>query len=206
VVRKWSYINNRKRSNLIGTTLTKNNFFNNFKFKIFRKNTRFKNYVVSKNTRFIRTYIISKKRQSTLKLLVVLSSQWVKPSYLYKNFLSFIQSKQMFLNSVPFLYKNNFLKNINTKKFIIGFGSNTIFFTKIHQNLNSKFSSLPNNTIKSNTNSVFQSSSIETLLKLYNLNFFVPLLKYDNSTYPLQHNHFHTNISFYTTMHLYNLT
>jgi ABC-type anion transport system duplicated permease subunit len=99
MVRKWSYISNND------TTLHLINYrailHTKFKFKIFRKTTRFKKYNIS-YTNFVRTLPVLRKRRVDWKYYFILSSQWVKPLLKNKQFISFLQTK--FLHNYTFSY------------------------------------------------------------------------------------------------------
>jgi hypothetical protein len=170
VVRKWSYIITFKSflSNPIVT-------FSNFKFKIFRKNTRFKKYNLSV-TSFIRKYPISRKRRFNLKFHVILSSEWVKQLFNLKQLSNSIQSKFVFSNLVYTPYKVDFTYNLTN---LIGLGKYSLNFTRVNPYLSKV---VLQNKYQINFTS---SSSLNNLLKLNNLGFLFSHVSYSNNKYPL---------------------
>jgi len=180
VVRKWSYIipsknlNNSFLTKLITTT---NKVYKTFRFKIFRKNTRFKKYNLTNNTSFVRKYPIYRKRRSNWKFYVVLSSEWVKLMFLSRQLINFVQSKSIFTNSAHLSYKINFTHNLNE---LVGLGSYSLSFTKINTQLITKF-----NRIGKVYNNIASSSSLENLNKLNNSGFLLSYLVFSSDKYPL---------------------
>jgi hypothetical protein len=180
VVRKWSYIipsknlNNSFLTKLITTT---NKVYKTFRFKIFRKNTRFKKYNLTNNTSFVRKYPIYRKRRSNWKFYVVLSSEWVKLMFLSRQLINFVQSKSIFTNSAHLSYKINFTHNLNE---LVGLGSYSLSFTKINTQLITKF-----NRIGKVYNNIASSSSLENLTKLNNSGFLLSYLVFSSDKYPL---------------------
>lgn len=180
MVRKWSYIipsknlNNSFLTKLITTT---NKVYKTFRFKIFRKNTRFKKYNLTNNTSFVRKYPIYRKRRSNWKFYVVLSSEWVKLMFLSRQLINFVQSKSIFTNSAHLSYKINFTHNLNE---LVGLGSYSLSFTKINTQLITKF-----NRIGKVYNNIASSSSLENLTKLNNSGFLLSYLVFSSDKYPL---------------------
>lgn len=180
MVRKWSYIipsknlNNSFLTKLITTT---NKVYKTFRFKIFRKNTRFKKYNLTNNTSFVRKYPIYRKRRSNWKFYVVLSSEWVKLMFLSRQLINFVQSKSIFTNSAHLSYKINFTHNLNE---LVGLGSYSLSFTKINTQLITKF-----NRIGKVYNNIASSSSLENLNKLNNSGFLLSYLVFSSDKYPL---------------------
>ena len=180
MVRKWSYIipsknlNNSFLTKLITTT---NKVYKTFRFKIFRKNTRFKKYNLTNNTSFVRKYPIYRKRRSNWKFYVVLSSEWVKLMFLSRQLINFVQSKSIFTNSAHLSYKINFTHNLNE---LVGLGSYSLSFTKINTQLITKF-----NRIGKVYNNIASSSSLENLNKLNNSGFLLSYLVFSPDKYPL---------------------
>jgi len=91
MVRKWSYITLVSQKYKAPKITT----FSRFKFKIFRKNTRFKNYSLLSTT-FVRRKVALQNRRSVWKNYVLLSSKWVKLVSNQKRITSFSQTKQLF--------------------------------------------------------------------------------------------------------------
>ena len=180
MVRKWSYIipsknlNNSFLTKLITTT---NKVYKTFRFKIFRKNTRFKKYNLTNNTSFVRKYPIYRKRRSNWKFYVVLSSEWVKLMFLSRQLINFVQSKSIFTNSAHLSYKINFTHNLNE---LVGLGSYSLSFTKINTQLITNF-----NRIGKVYNNIASSSSLENLNKLNNSGFLLSYLVFSSDKYPL---------------------
>lgn len=143
MIRKWSYINQNKLENLTTNqnySLTKtisrtNSIISKFKFKIFKKNTKFKNYNL-KYTKFIRKNLSLRKRRLSWKPYFLISSIWVKFVIKYKKLISYTQSKMLHIYTITYTHFSMFLKKSNQLT-LIGLGNYGINYTKINFN-NSK--------------------------------------------------------------------
>jgi hypothetical protein len=122
MIRKWSYINK--------TTFLINKFPKTklkYNLKIFRQNTRFKNFNQG-FTYFSRKIVILRHRRVGWKTYFVTSSMWAKYALTFKKFISFIQSK--LLTSFTLTYTHtNMLRNKSIATKLIGVGENPINFT-----------------------------------------------------------------------------
>jgi hypothetical protein len=199
MVRKWSYITNYssnsikqlqnytthpKQYNIVSATnFSINNLklVNRFRFKVFRKNTRFKSYSLG-YTNFVRKTVSLGKRRTGWKNYVVISSSWVKPNLKYRQLVSFIQSKLLFQNAVPFPTVNTFTKNIVPVK-NLGSGLYGVNHSFLSKSLFSKFFVKPFKTKPSKTRSFIQSYNIKSLSKMHNSGLLIPSVSYDNSYY-----------------------
>jgi len=145
MIRKWSYISNTSTThvNSCHTTL-----HTKFKFKIFRKTTRFKKYNIS-YTNFMRTLPVLRKRRVDWKYYFIVSSQWVKPLLKNKQFISFVQTK--FLHKYTFSY--NYIPIFQKKSQqlnLIGIGMYGIVYSFLNYKITTKITtkkSLKNNNL-----------------------------------------------------------
>jgi hypothetical protein len=130
MVRKWSYINS--------TNSTPRNFSINtqFKFKIFRKNTRFKKSNL-RHTFFVRKLEMLRRRRMGYSTYFNFSSLWALQFLKLKKLSNFIQTKYMFTYSTASLYSGFLLGKKTNLPTLIGKGryalnvnfiKNSIFF------------------------------------------------------------------------------
>jgi hypothetical protein len=91
MVRKWSYIIN-KQANILKT---QQKLTQRFKFKIFRKNTRFKNFNINFSV-FTRKKAIIYKRRTSWKNYLVIASQWTKSTINSKQIINYSQNKNKY--------------------------------------------------------------------------------------------------------------
>ena len=179
MIRKWSYIIPSLHNNLHNTPLK-----SRFKFKVFRKTTRFKKYNLS-YTSFIRKQVVLKKRRVGWKKYIILSSDWVKPLLSLKHLVSFTQNKSLYTNTTTSPYFNIFSKKSQQLN-LVGFGT----YALNHTALNSKMLSFFNKNNKPKKPQKFTSNvqfnSLSNLDKLSNLGFNFPNLILNNNYYPLK--------------------
>ena len=196
MVRKWSYIthpntltspNTSRDGSIIrpkktlNTSICNFNTFAHFKFKIFRKNTRFKNYSLF-STIFVRRKVSLWNRRSDWKNYVVLSSKWVKLMSKQKHLISFSQSSNLFNFSFrepypQFLKKNTAdLVGVTSNKLNTRFKS--LLYTTTWQNLIQ--------TSQINNQRVIQCYSTTDLTKLEKLTSLTFYLSYNRIKYPSQ--------------------
>jgi len=90
-----------------------------FIFKIFRKNTRFKNSNQS-YTLFIRKLVILRQRRLGWKPYMSTSSAWTNYSLKYKNMINFYQTQSMYNYTIDYSHLNMVLKTQQPST--IGFG------------------------------------------------------------------------------------
>jgi len=168
VVRKWSYINfkikiiknkplNKPLSNF------KKKLPISFKFKIFRKNTRFKDFNLS-YTKFKRKNPASISRRTSYKNYLIVISNWVKPFLKQKQISAFVQTNHVFSLSSPIVSLNaikpNYVPSTSLGK-VYGFN-----FSILNRSLYKKLSNEINCT-KSRT--TIQFYSIKSLIYFNNL-------------------------------------
>lgn len=188
MVRKWSYINNISTFFKLNNDLS--NFKRHFKFKLFRKNTRFK-FKGLYFTNFNRKQVIITKRRTNLKLYIVLSSNWVKPILNYKHIINFIQTKFLFQVSFPYAY-NNITKVSNKLKDLLGLGLYGINVVRLKSKFFKNFlpinSKLPLDNTNITYNNKFFSSvllySINHLTKLNNIKFLLTSIEFTKNYFP----------------------
>lgn len=185
MVRKWSYINKFLFLQSNSSTL---NFkvVPQFKFKIFRNNTRFKAYNLG-YTSFTRIQPALQKRRSTLKNYLILSSCWVKPLLNYKKVVCFIQTKSLFPISIPYSYINFFKKNIIPFK-KVGLGQVNLNYSKLKKSHYSKFFLNKSRYTSKNLNlfkytSSIQLKSYKSILSLKKSGFLLTCVSYNHFFY-----------------------
>jgi hypothetical protein len=119
VIRKWPYITTLKPyTHVIQKLPTKNTF----RFKIFKKNTRFQNFSKSIiNTVFIRNLVATQKRRTKWNKYVFTSYSWVKNFITVKKIINFLQYKLLYTFITP--YPNiSILKNTYRYSYLLGTG------------------------------------------------------------------------------------
>jgi hypothetical protein len=197
VVRKWSYItlfNKKSRDSisLTSTTTHASTLLSRFKFKVFRKNTRFKKYNLG-CTNFTRKKIILKKRRVGWKNYVILSSNWVKPLLKLKQIVNFTQSKLAFTNVVSYSHTKIFNKQ-SYQLSLVGSGTQPINYTTLNFRM-IKFFTKTNHPVKNKKMfSNAQFNSVKNLEKLISLGFTFPSLIYDNNNYPTKRSVLHITL------------
>lgn len=184
MIRKWSYINSTTTVISALRTKTSVNLHTKFKFKIFRKTTRFKKYNIS-YTSFVRTLPVLRKRRVDWKYYFVISSQWVKPLLKNKQFISFIQTK--FLHNYTFSY--NYIPIFQRKSHqlnLIGIGIYGIVYNFLNYKITNKIISRKNRTNSNLLIPSVQFHSFNCFEKLLNLGLPINNLLYlENNTYAM---------------------
>jgi len=190
VIRKWSYI--KSIILITGKQTTHNNpitLFNNtlnsrFRFKVFRKNTRFKKYNLS-YTNFMRKQVVLKKRRVGWKSYVILSSNWVKPLLKLKQLVNFTQSKLIHPYSTTYSHPKIF-KQPSPQLSLVGLGTHSLSHTSLNMKMVNFFKT-KQLVIKPNkffSNTYF--NSLQSIDKLGTLGFIFPNLLYGNNYYPIK--------------------
>lgn len=120
MIRKWPYITTLKPyTHVIQKLPTKNTF----RFKIFKKNTRFQNFSknIINNTTFIRNLVATQKRRTKWNKYVFTSYSWVKNFIMVKKIINFLQYKLLYTFTTP--YPNtSILKNTYKYSYLLGIG------------------------------------------------------------------------------------
>jgi hypothetical protein len=172
MIRKWSYINNQFTTSHSHKNLNITETFNlplRFKFKIFRKTTRFKKFNLS-YTRFIRHLPALKKRRVNWKLYFIISSGWVKPFLKSKQINSFIQNKKMYIYSLNYPSILLLSKKPNYVKNLIGIGVIGLNYSVLSHNLLNKISlnlsRIPKTTLLKHSLQFYSLRCSEKLLNL----------------------------------------
>jgi len=141
MVRKWSYINQ---------IFFKKSFIKNLKsrftFKIFRKNTRFKN-LNQGSTLFIRKLVVLQHRRIGWKPYFLIASLWLKYVLKLKKFIMFLQTTLLHNLTITYPYINMFFKKTYLLS-LVGIGTHSINYVFI-KNINIQNSHLPLSSIKS---------------------------------------------------------
>lgn len=139
MVRKWSYINS---SFLTIKNTTK--LHTRFLFKIFRKNTRFKNYNQG-TTFFVRKLVALQKRRSDWKSYLILASSWVNFFLQSKKLITHTQGQVLNKHAIEYTHSRMLLGK--TGNFgLIGLGLLSLNLLSLKKNLTKFF--LRNNLIR----------------------------------------------------------
>jgi hypothetical protein len=133
VIRKWSYIKYHKISHINNNETKNYNFYQKFNFKIFRQNTRFKNFNQG-HTKFIRKTNALKNRRVGLKTYFISSSSWIKYILKYKKLINFCQSTLTHNFTLNYSYLN-MLTTQSSHLSLIGNGVNSINFSFCKKNI-----------------------------------------------------------------------
>lgn len=157
MVRKWSYINNNQRNS------TKNeqvNLIPRFIFKIFRKNTRFKNSNQG-HTLFIRKLVVLRQRRLGWKPYMSASSLWTRHNLKFKNLINFYQTQALHKYTVNYSHLNMVSKTQQSP--LIGLGQLPLnyTFTKNLPNFFSKINTV--NCLNLNNAQTFSKSNTKLI-------------------------------------------
>jgi len=130
MIRKWSYINFENLINTNFTPLIYGRLKSTFKFKIFRKNTRFKKYNLG-NTYFTRKIVILSRRRLGFKPYFHLAMPWVRHTLSSKKSINMLQCKNLYSYSVYCPYTEMLTRRISAHS-VIGIGKFAVnyFFSK----------------------------------------------------------------------------
>ena len=197
MIRKWSYINFLKLTPnditlynnyaCIHNKINNLKLFKNFKLKVFRKNTRFKNFVTGP-TKLNRRYISVVKRRFNLKNYLIVSSFWVKPFLKYKHVVNFIQNYYTFSVAGVIPYTKIFSKE--KLKDIYGIGLFGINYAPFNKHITTKlltnkknYTDLSKRSIEKKIYPSVFFRSYTDIHKLNNLGFLLQTIKYDNFFY-----------------------
>jgi hypothetical protein len=175
VVRKWSYITNFFSLNNDCLKSHSLHVRCRYKVKIFRKNTRFKNFNVS-YTSFIRKVFTLKLRRTNWKPYLILSSVWVKHVLSFKKTIMFSQSYSLYNYTITYSYltmlskKSNFTNLVGVSRYAL---THLNLKQRSHQTISNTLSPLisDQNFKKSILTQYAHFNSLNSLEKLTSLGF-----------------------------------
>lgn len=164
---KWSYIT----STLTITNFTKNHFY----FKVFRQNTRFRNYNIGSYSKFIRKLVVKNYRRLSWKNYALLSFFWVNNVLKNKKLISYLQYQFVYKYEVCITSNTNSIyksRNFN----LLEFGKHVINHIFLKKNMVNFFKLSQSNICKltwftKNINEVSYFNSSHAINKLLNLGF-----------------------------------
>ena len=180
MVRKWSYINN----SFLNISPKLPHLKTRFNFKIFRKNTRFKN-INQGDTLYIRKLVILRHRRMGWKPYFVTSSMWVNFFKKSRKLITFLQTQLLHKYTTSYPYLNMFFKKSNLP-LSIGVGRHSINYTFL-KNINTQhlFSSSKTMLKHKVLLPTIQFSNLSKISKLTNLGFKFTNLTFIKHQFPL---------------------
>lgn len=113
MVRKWSYIENRKTCYKISPRFDMKRLSRKHSFKVFRKTTRFKKYRLG-ITRSVRKFYVRKRRRTSIYMNSHIVYSWIHQYLKHRQFIRFTQSYGLvcmngYLGNADFSLKNSLI-------------------------------------------------------------------------------------------------